>query len=83
MAEQQVESRIANRVSVDTRVILHRDTSTPKLISRYRNLGEYEPGPDGSTCELIAGGACIATGKLLKRNGRWCMQIEETGEEQE
>ena len=77
------ESRIAERVSVESRVILHRGECTPKQFLRFRNEGVYEPGTDGSTCELIAGTVCIAAGKLVKRNGRWCMQVEEIGEERE
>ncbi len=81
MAESISESPLADRIGVKTHIVLHRSGATPRTLADIRAAKVYEPGAEGSVCELVAGGARIATGKLVKRRGRWCLLIETIGEE--
>ena len=80
MDDRIAQSPLVDRVSVPTHIVLHRSNSTPRGLADIRATGSFEPGPDGAVCELMAGGACIASGKLVKRRGQWCLQIESMGD---
>ena len=70
------ESAAAEKVSLPTRIIVHRSRLSPKDIIRVKKSGQYGPVPkDEEVCELEAGGQVLAYGKIVKRRGDYFFKV--------
>ncbi len=81
MEESIAQSPLADRVTAESYIVLHRSAATPRALAEIRATKVFEPGPENSVCELVSGGVCIASGKLVKKRGQWCFYIESLGED--
>jgi hypothetical protein len=72
------DSPIAERVSLQTYLVLDRMRLSAGDIEGIRRAGSYEPSVP-SICELEAGGQVIASGKIVKRRGKYFLKVIETG----
>ena len=76
------KSPIAERITLPTRIILHRLELSPDTAAAAMEAGALEPPVEGQCCELEVGGQLIARGKLVRRRGAWCFRVDSTGEEE-
>jgi len=72
------ESAVAERVDLPTLLVLDRMRLSAGDIDGIRAAGAYEASP-GSTCELEAGGQVLASGKIVKRRGKYFFKVMEKG----
>lgn len=68
------------RITIPTRVIVNRLEFTTTALAETLAKGELAPAGE-STCELEAGGQIIASGKIVRRRGRYFFKVLESAEE--
>jgi len=66
-----------DRISVPTRIIVHRSELSTAALGEIIQKGEYVPS-GGDVCELEAGGQVIARGRIVRRRGESCFKVMET-----
>ncbi len=71
-----------DRVTLPTRVIVHREELTAAELAAIVQRGEYAPA-EGATCEMEAGGQVLARGRMAKRRGEWFFKVVATAEKEE
>ena len=82
MDESTVEflasSPVAERIKLPARVVLHRTVLTPREIARIKS-GERTLSPDSeeAVCELEVGGRIVATGRIVKKRGKYQFRVRE------
>jgi hypothetical protein len=69
-----------DRISVPTRIIVHRSELSTAALAEAIQKGEFAP-ETGATCELEAGGEIIARGKIVRRRGEFHFRVLETAKE--
>ena len=76
------KSPVAGRVTMRTRLILEQKSMNRKEIGEIAVRGEYGPMDNpGEGCKLECGGQVVATGKLVKKSGKFLLKIIETEKE--
>ena len=77
-----VESKMAEKIKLDTKVVIQRTTLSPQDLIRIQKAGEYGPVPfKEQICELEAGGQVLAKGKIVKKRGEYYFKVIENYEE--
>jgi hypothetical protein len=71
-----------DRVTLPTRVIVHRAELTASELAAIVQKGEYAPA-EGATCEVEAGGQILARGRMVRRRGEWFFKVLATAETEE
>jgi hypothetical protein len=80
------ESPIAEKVALPTQVILNRLSMSPGEAASVIDGGSFSPSglalreKGEETCELEAGGQCIARGRIVHRRGGIYFKVIEMGE---
>jgi len=78
------ESAAAEKVSLPTRIIVHRTRLSPKDIIRIKKSGQFGPVPkDEEVCELEVGGQVLAYGKIVQRWGNYFFKVLGLAEKEE
>jgi hypothetical protein len=72
---------LLDRISIPTRVIVHRFELTTAALAEAFSKGELCPSAE-RICELEAGGQIVARGKILKRGGRFFFKVLESAKEE-
>ena len=71
-------SPLARKIKLPTRIVVQRTRLSPGELLDIRERGEYGPVPrDGRICELETGGEVIASGKIVRRRGRYWFKVLE------
>ena len=79
MFESFSNSPVAEKVKLDTRVVLHRTRLSPEDVAVIRQSKEYGPIPRREQiCELEAGGRALARGKIVRRGGEYFFKVSES-----
>jgi hypothetical protein len=71
-----------DRVTLPTRIIVHRAELTAAELAVIVQGGEYAPA-EGATCEMEAGGQILARGRMVRRRGEWFFKVLATAEKEE
>jgi hypothetical protein len=78
-----MDRRIADRIRLKTRLIVHEGTASQRELARIAADGEYGPLPaPGVACRLECGGKIIATGDIVKKKGKVLFRITRTETEE-
>ena len=65
------DSQIAGRIELAPRIVVQRDSLTPRELLEIRRRGKLDPIPEEEQiCELEVGGEVLARGKIVSRRGR-------------
>jgi flagellar motor switch/type III secretory pathway protein FliN len=77
------DNHLLDRVTIPTRVVVHRARMTSAALAQVARTGSYAPpGTAGeSVCELEAGGQVVARGRIVRRRGGFFFKVLEIGEE--
>ena len=70
-----------DRVTLPTRLIVHRAELTAADLAAIVQRGEYAP-VEGAVCELEAGGQILARGRMVRRRGEWFFKVLATAEKE-
>jgi hypothetical protein len=65
------------RLSLPSRVVVHRCTLDAGALADLAARGEFVPGGAG-TCELEVGGQVVARGRMVRKGGRHFFRVTET-----
>ncbi|MBA7682456.1 hypothetical protein ES703_90806 [subsurface metagenome] len=83
MFESFSNSPVAEKVKLDTRIVLHRTRLSPEDMAVIRQSKEYGPIPrEQEVCELEVGGQVIARGRIIRKKGAWYFKVRETAEKE-
>ena len=69
------------KVLLPTRVIVHRSVGGASELADALEGGKLTPA-GGDTCELEAGGAVIARGRIVRKGRAWFFKVLETAGEE-
>ena len=74
-----MNEQTAKKVTLPTRLIIHRGACSQLDLARIAADGRYGPiDQPGIDCELECGGQIIATGKLITKKGKTLFRLQHT-----
>ena len=76
------ESKIAEKVHLETRIVLQRTKLSPGDLVQISKKKEYGPVPQNERlCELEVGGLVLAKGRIVKKRGEYYFKATEMPED--